>query len=418
MSHPTDVAIIGGGIIGLATAYELSRQGVRATVLEGQTAGAGQSSRNWGFVRQQGRSPQELPMMCAANRRWRQLEDEIGERFQWVQGGNLALSGPGSSGHYRAWAELGRSHGLDTRLVSADEVRELVPGLSFPHQAAMYTSTDGHVDPMAATTAIGRAAERGGATIRSGHRVLGIERHGDRVTGVRTEHGVVSADTVVCAAGATSRWLLRSAGIRLPQDLVRGTVALTESVAPVTTTSVWAPGLAFRQRPDGRFVVTTGGGGDVDLTLDTLLQAPMFLGAFRHNYRKMRLRLDSGAILRDLRRRFTGVDQPHEPRPTRLLANRSILRFRQAMPALAALRLERAWAGLIDGTPDGLPVLDRPTDGLVLATGFSGHGFGLGPTAGEVAAALVTGKTTEFDLRPFRFSRFAERDYAAPTAIL
>jgi glycine/D-amino acid oxidase-like deaminating enzyme len=140
LSHPTDVAIIGGGIIGLATAYELSRQGVRATVLEGETAGAGQSGRNWGFVRQQGRSPQELPMMCAANRRWRQLEDEIGERFDWVQGGNLALSGADSATRYQDWAELGRNHGLDTRLVGTDEVRELVPGLSFPHQVAIECS--------------------------------------------------------------------------------------------------------------------------------------------------------------------------------------------------------------------------------------------------------------------------------------
>lgn len=355
-------------------------------------------------------------MMVAANRRWRSLEDETDESFDWVQGGNLALSGPDAADRYRDWAELGRGHGLDTRLIDQDEVRELVPGLRFPHAAAMYTSTDGHVDPLSATRAVGRAAQRGGATVVSDCRVLGIERRGHRVTGVRTEQGVVSAGTVVCAAGAESRWLLRTAGVRLPQNLIRGTVALTEPAEPVATTSVWAPGLAFRQRPDGRFVISTGGGGDVDLTLDTLVQAPLFLGVFGHNFRRMRLRLN-GAMWRDLRRRLTGSNEPYEPRPTRALAERSLLRFREAMPGLRGLRLERVWAGMIDGTPDGLPVLDRLSqpDGLVVATGFSGHGFGLAPAVGDAVSGLVTGRGAGYDLRPFRF---AERDFTAPAAIL
>ena len=414
-----DVVVVGGGIIGLASAYELARTGVRVLVVEESVPGAGQSGRNWGFVRQQGRSLPELPMMRAANQRWVALEDELDEKIEWVQGGNLALSGPDTADRYRDWAAIGVEHGLDTRLVDPLEVQDLVPGLRIPHATAIYTSTDGHAEPLAATRAYSDAAIRHGATVLTGWRALGLERAGERVTGVRTDRGTLSADVVVCAAGTASRRLLGTAGVRLPQSTVRGTVGLTAEVPPLSRTSVWAPGLAFRQRPDGRLVFSTGGGGDVDLTLDSFAQAPDFLPAFASNHRRMRLRVN-GALLRDLRRRLTGVEDRAEPRPTRSLARRSLARLRAALPGVPGLAAERFWAGTIDATPDGLPVIDRPAErpGLVVATGFSGHGFGLAPVAGDAVAGLITGAPPAYDLHPFRFGRFAEGDHRPPDAIL
>ncbi|OZM80879.1 FAD-binding oxidoreductase [Pseudonocardia sp. MH-G8] len=414
------VVIIGAGVIGVATAYELARRGVGATVLERDVVAAGQSGRNWGFVRQQGRSPQELPLMRSANQRWQDLEAEIGESFDWVQGGNLALAeDERAARRYRSWIEVGTRHGVDSRLVDRDEVRELVPGLRLPHAAAIYTASDGHVDPTTATAALARAAERHGATVLDGHTVHRIAFMNGRVTGVDTNHGVVPADIVVCAAGATSRWLLGRAGLRLPQNVIRGTVAMTEPVDPFLSTTVWASGLAFRQRPDGRLVISTGGGGEIDLTLDTVLQAPLFLPGFLHNHRRLRMRLNR-AMLHNITRRLTGVDRPIEPSPNRTRAHASLRRLRSALPQLARTRLEQAWAGIIDATPDGLPVVDRPDvpAGLVVATGFSGHGFGLAPAIGQVVADLVLDQPPRFDLRPFRLSRFAERDFHAPDAIL
>jgi len=306
---------------------------------------------------------------------------------------------------------------VDSELL--DSVEDVVPGLRIPFTAALYAGSDGHADPVKATEAYARAAERAGARVLRGRTVRAIEVRGGRVTGVRTDEGVLAAGVVVCAAGSASRGLLRTAGVRLPQNVVRGTVALTEPVAPLTRASVWAPGLAFRQRPDGRLVLSTGGGGEVDVTLDTLLQAPRFLGAFRHNHRRLRIRVN-GAVLRDLRRRVTGDAPDPEPRPTRARVRAGLLRLREAVPALAQIRLERAWAGRIDSTPDALPVIDALPDpsGLVLATGFSGHGFGLAPAAASATTALIVGTPPEQDVRPFRLSRFAEGDYQAPDAIL
>lgn len=174
--HANDVVIVGGGIVGAATAYELLRHGITATLIEKDTIAAGQSGRNWGFIRQQGRSPQELPLIRAANRRWQELEDETGESFDWVQGGNLALATDAdSAARYHAWTHVGAEHGVDTRIIDAAEVERLVPGLRLPFTAAMYAASDGHADPVAATTSLARAAERGGARILRGHTA---RRHG------------------------------------------------------------------------------------------------------------------------------------------------------------------------------------------------------------------------------------------------
>ncbi|MFC5750141.1 NAD(P)/FAD-dependent oxidoreductase [Actinomadura rugatobispora] len=412
--------IIGGGIIGAAVAYELVRYGLTATLVERDAIGRGQSGRNWGFVRQQGRSPAELPLMRAATRRWGELEEELDASFDWVRGGNLALATDDDGAErYRTWAGIGREHGVDTALIGAAEVQRIVPGLRLPYTAALYAAGDGHADPLSATRAYASAAERGGVRVLCGHTARAIVQRGGRVRGVVTDGGTLDADVVVCAAGSASRRLLRTAGLSLPQNLVRGTVAMTEPVEPLTRASVWAPGLAFRQRPDGRLVVSTGGGGEVDLTLETMIQARRFLPAFRHNARRLRLRVN-GAALHDLRRRF-GAELPDpEPRPTYGRVRDSMLRLREAVPALSSVRCERAWAGQIDSTPDALPVVDRLPDpaGLVVATGFSGHGFGLAPAIAESVADLVVGAPPRHETGTFRFSRFAEGDFKAPDAIL
>ncbi|WP_461003111.1 NAD(P)/FAD-dependent oxidoreductase [Streptomonospora sediminis] len=418
------MAIIGGGIMGAGSAYELSRRGVAVTLVEQDTGGVGtqQSGRNWGFIRQQGRSRAELPLMRAANKRWQKLEAELGASFGWTQGGNLALARTAAEARqYLAWVPIGRRHGVDTRLVDTEEVRRIVPELDMPFSAAIYAASDGHADPRMVTAAYAAAARRNGARVLTGQTVRRIERVGDTVVGVRTDTGLLHADTVVCAAGSGARELLRTAGVSLPQSTVRGTVAVTAPVGPVTEATVWAPGLAFRQEAGGRIVVSTGGGGEVDLTIDTLRQTPQFLPAFRKNHRRLRPRVGR-ELVADAWSRLASRDRaPAEPRPTVSRVHDSIRRLRAALPGLAGqLRIERAWAGLIDSTPDALPVIDRSQtpSGLVVAAGFSGHGFGLAPAAVEAIADLVTGSEPAFDLSAFRTARFTEPGTPAPNAIL
>lgn len=410
----TDVAIVGGGIIGATTAYELARRGCSVQLFEAGELAGQQSGRNWGFVRQQGRSAAELPLMVDANRRWRGIEDELGAPVGWVRGGNLALADTAAAADaYRDWVPVGRRFGVDTRLVEPDEVARLVPLLRLPYTAAIFAPDDGHADPRRATVAFADAARGYGAVVHSRTPVAALTGSRTRVTGVTTAAGAtVHAGVTICAAGAATRRLLAPLGLPLPQATVRGTVALTTPVREVARATVWANGLAFRQRADGRLVVSTGGGGEVDVTVDALRQVRWFLPAFRRNHRRLRPRvgaalLSAGAAVR-------------VPRPTGRRVRRGIAMLRTALPELGLVGVEHAWAGLIDSTPDALPVIDRPEGcaGLVVATGFSGHGFGLAPAVGSAVAALARSDEPAHDLHAFRFGRFAAGDYRPPDAVL
>src|SRR5215831_19163241 len=117
MERATDVLIVGAGIVGCAAAYYLARRGLRVTVLERARMHGEQSRKNWGFVRQQGRDPSEVPLMMEANRLWRGLERELGADVEWVQGGNLALAADAARmALLEEWLAVGREAGLDTRL--------------------------------------------------------------------------------------------------------------------------------------------------------------------------------------------------------------------------------------------------------------------------------------------------------------
>src|SRR5688572_24694358 len=155
MDRDADVVVVGAGIVGCAGAYFLARRGVRVVVVERGPVPGEQSRKNWGFVRQQGRDPVEVPLMMEANRIWRDLERELGADIEWVQGGNLALA---ADEHRMAlleqWLPIARQFGLDTRLLRPRELATVVPGLGGTWAGGMYTPSDGHADPVKATEAL------------------------------------------------------------------------------------------------------------------------------------------------------------------------------------------------------------------------------------------------------------------------
>src|SRR5262249_3360376 len=176
MERRTDVVVVGGGIVGCATAYYLARRGVRVTLLErGEVAGE-QSGRNWGFVRQQGRDPFEVPLMMESNRIWRGLERGLDADIEWTQGGNLALAAtPERVALFEEWLGIARQAGLDTRLVSTREIQALLPGMAREWLAGLYTESDGHAEPTKATQSFAQAAGKHGADLPATCAVLGVE---------------------------------------------------------------------------------------------------------------------------------------------------------------------------------------------------------------------------------------------------
>src|SRR5437763_11177962 len=166
VEREADVVIVGAGIVGWATGYYLARRGVRVVVVERGPAPGEQSRKNWGFVRQQGRDPLEMPLVMEANRLWRGLQRELGADIEWVQGGNLALAADDTRmARLETWLPVAREFGLETRLLRARDLQAVVPGLGGAWAGGMHTPGDGHADPEKTTDAFARAARAHGASL-------------------------------------------------------------------------------------------------------------------------------------------------------------------------------------------------------------------------------------------------------------
>lgn len=424
-----DVVVIGGGIVGCSTAYYLAKQGADVALVEKGEIADEQSSRAWGFVRQQGRDPAEMPLALASNAIWRGLEAELGTDIEWVQGGNLALAADEARlERLRGWLPIAREFGLDTRVLSRSEVLSLIPEMTGSYLGGMYTPGDGHAEPRKATVAYADAARKAGARILTYQAAEGIELNGGRVSAVVTDRGTIRTPVVVNAAGARAMRLAQMVRLPLPMLVVRSTVAETTPLPPITTSGVWAQGVAFRQKRDGRCYVAGGGQSDYDLTLDSFRYLRQFLPNYLKNRRLFRLRVgpeswnDAASLISGSeanKHPFAGT-VGIEPRPNPENARRSLKGLAALVPAARDVRLRRAWAGLIDATPDALPVLGeaREVPGFVFATGFSGHGLALGPIAGKLTAELIAHGKPSLDIHAMDYARFAERRVGKPKSVV
>ena len=209
---------------------------------------------------------------------------------------------------------------------------------------------------------------------------------------------------------------------------MRGTVARTTPVLPVTACAVWGPGVAFRQRRDGSFNIAAGGALDHDVTLDSLRQLRFFMPNYWRNKALFRFHVGR-PLLASLtaalpgspaRRRPLVWDRGLEPPPNPAKVRHSLAELQRVLPALPPLGIARSWAGYIDAAPDLVPVMGEVPSlrGFVLATGFSGHGFAMGPIAGRLVAELIVDGKTSLDITGFRFSRFAEGAIGRPRNVL
>lgn len=412
-----DVVVIGGGIVGVSTAWFLAKQGVSVVVCEkGHVAGE-QSGRNWGWVRQQGRDTREMPMIVDSLRIWRGLADEIGEDVGYTEGGVLFTAKTDEQmQQYADWMASISDYGLDTRLVDAGELGRLVHGAKGGWRGALYTASDGRAEPQKAAPAIARAAGRLGATVLTGCAVRGVETEAGRVSAVVTEHGVIRTSAVVCAAGAWTSMFCRSLGITVPQLKVRGTVARTAPAAKVLDGALFDDRIALRRRQDGGYTLAYGILFEHAITPASFRFARMFLRAMLMEPKAMRLSLGREFFEELAAPARWALDAVSPFEKTRVLdpdPNQKVLEtirrnLGEVFPELAGIGITETWAGMIETTPDVIPVIGEAAKlpGFYIATGFSGHGFGIGPGAGRAIAGLVTGNDTGIDLHDFRLSRF------------
>ncbi len=368
------VVIIGGGIVGGAAAWYLAGRGIKAVLLEKATIGPGASARSAGGVRAQCRNGLERRLAMASIELWQGLDAELGFDTEYTRGGNIRLATTEERmAQLRAEAEEELADDLVVEVWDRDEMRRRAPYLGDMFIGAKYCASDGIANPILATWAFNRAASRAGATMLSNAEALEIEVQGGQVTAVLARHGAddlrIETPRVIHCGGAWTPALARTLGIEVPIEPARNYIGVTQAMPPLFTEFLSSHDLRLYARPARKGHIHVGAVGTTAGTFSQETPAE----ALAH--------LAQGALM---------------------------------VPALRHIGFLRTWAGTLAMTPDHLPIIG-PVAGLggyLLATGFSGHGFCLGPIAGKLLSELVADGEPSISLAALNLARF-ERDAPA-----
>jgi len=414
----TGIVIVGGGIIGVCTALFLAEKGHAVVLCEKGRIGGEQSSRNWGWCRTMGRDTGEIPLALESLRLWRGLNERTARDTGFRQPGILYLCETEKEvADQAAWLDQARQYQVDAHLLRGGGLDNVMPGASAGFIAGMHTPTDGRAEPSMAAPAIAEAARAHGTVILTGCAVRGIDLQGGRVAGVVTEKGRIACDSVVLAGGAWSRLFCGNAGVDFPQLKVLASVFRTKPLSGAPEITAAGSVFAFRKRLDGGYSIARRNANTAEITPDHFRLLADFLPRLRANRHEIRLGVGrrTWEELRTRRRWSLDEATPFEavrvldpaPKEGILAEARSVLS--RTFPAFGKMEVAQSWGGMIDVTPDAVPVIDRVEriPGFFIATGFSGHGFGIGPGAGRLMADLVVGNTPVVDPTPFRLNRFA-----------
>jgi sarcosine oxidase subunit beta len=367
------VVIIGAGCIGASIAYELGRRGVKGVVVVEKEpfAGAGSTSKAAGGIRAQFSTPLNVRISMMSVARFRTFDAEMETDPVFFPVGYLFLLGdPESWATFQRQADMQRSLGLPVQTLSPEGAREIVPELNLEGLlGATFCLEDGLGNPHEVTQAYVSRARGLGAVFHFGDPAQGLVMENGRVTGVRTTSGTISTPMVVNAAGPHAAEVAAWAGVDLPVKAVRRHCFTTEPL-PMARESL-------------------------PMIVD------MKSGVYMHR--------ESGGLL-------LGYANPEEPEGFNLSVNWDLLErivepAMHRVPALEAAEVSNGWAGLYETTPDHNSVLGPPqrVAGLMLANGFSGHGFMHAPAVGQLITEWIVDGKPSLDLSPLRLERFAEQ---------
>jgi glycine/D-amino acid oxidase-like deaminating enzyme len=419
MPASTRVVVIGGGIVGTFAALTLAAKGIPVVLCEKAYVACEQSSRNWGWCRQAGRDEREMPLIVQSLRLWREMAELTNADVGFRQCGVLYVGeNPADEARFAAWAEMARPYDIGTRLVRGAELSALMRGASRSYSCGLHVPTDGCAEPQRAAPAIARAAQRKGAVILAHCAARGIERSGGRTAAVITERGRIACEAVVLAGGAWSTLFCASLGIRLPQLKVLSSVLRTAPFAGGPEVCTYLTEVGYRKRGDGGYTIAKGSGYVVPFVPDSVRYLREFLPTIRKEGGSLRLRMNAQSLTEFRAPRRWPLDRPSpfeatrvlDPMPNAAMNREALAAMIRLHPSFRDAQVVQEWGGYIDVTPDVVPYIGSvgTLPGLTIATGFSGHGFGIGPAAGRLAAQLAIGETPSVDPTPFRTSRFGD----------
>ncbi len=409
---------------GVFSALNMVRKGLKVILLEKGRIACEQSSRNWGWIRQHGRDPAELPIMMEASQLWEEVDREVRGRTGFIRQGVLYLTQTEAKQASReAWLVNARDHGLDTIAIAKKNLDKYItidPSKKDFWVGAVHTPSDAKAEPWKAIPAVAELAQNDGVLIRENCAVRALDIQAGQITSVVTETGNIKTSQVVLAGGAWSSLFLRKHGINIPQLSVRASVAQTIPIDEVAKHNSADEGLAFRRRDDGGYTLALTDFEEHFIGPDSFRLLPKWLKTGYQSRHELSLLFGRNKHYPDAwntKRKWQADEiSPFEkmrildPKPldakTRLMQQR----FAERFPHVGEPRILNQWAGMIDAMPDMVPIVDRVPnlEGLIVATGFSGHGFGIGPAFGKIIAQMACGQNSEHDLRRFRFNRFTD----------
>jgi len=372
ISKSADIVIIGGGISGVSIGYFLLKNGAKnVVILERDFLAAGATGRCGAGIRQQWGSPLNCIMTKFSCEFFETATDEFAAQspinLEFHQGGYMLLvSTENELAQTKENIALQNSLGINSRLLSPSEARKLAPIIDTDGLlAAAFYHRDGHLNPFHTTQAFADAFTRLGGVIHTNTSVTDILLEGDKITGVCTDNGIISTNTIVIAAGGYSQQLAAMVNYELPLYSERHNILVTEPVERVLEPMLMSFSLNFycQQTPHGSFIM--------------------------------------------------GRNCPNQPRDLRTTADSNFpiamaKTITKVVPALKNLRMLRQWAGLYNMSPDSHPIYDQipGTRGLYVTAGFSGHGFMMAPSTGQSMAEMILGLTPTLPWDKLGFARF------------
>ncbi|WP_374413582.1 NAD(P)/FAD-dependent oxidoreductase [Novosphingobium colocasiae] len=413
-----DVVVIGGGIVGTASAYYLAKRGLKVALIEKGSVACEQSSRTWGWCRQQNRDRREMPLSLLSMRLWDGLAGEIGRDLGFRRTGLVyATDDARMLAGWESWRPIAQEFGVNTRMLGASEAASLIPQTRRKWLGGLHSVEDGKAEPALASSALAEGARALGATIHQNCAARGLDVTNGRVTGVVTEKGLIRADAVVCAAGAWASRFLRPHAVTFPQAAVRQTALRTRPTANVGEV-LYSPDFAMTRRLDGSYTCAISGRAVLELTPQGIRFGRQFMPQFIQRLKAVQMSIGKSFVTgpESLGATLTNDSTVFEktrvldPAPLAGQVKQIVANVRGTFPELADVQIEQAWGAYVDCTPDSVPVisaLDR-LGGVFLAAGCSGHGFGVGPGIGHLVTEMVAGDTPSIDPTPFRLSRLLD----------
>lgn len=373
MRTTADAIVIGGGVTGTSLAYHLAKAGLQVALLEKKYLCAGGTGKSTAVVRMHYENEPETRLALASFKAYSHFADAIGGDCGFVRSGVLWLVDHSNTENLKANVMMHQKVGVNTRVVSPQEVREIEPACSLDGIAVgAYEPDSGYADPLLTTFAFAQRAKELGADFREGVTVTGVLTTDSRVRGVQTSDGNIEAPIVINAAGCWASPLGRMVGLEIPITVQRNQIALLrqprELLRRHCVVADIGVGMYFRPENNVATMVGTGDGED-GVNPDAYTEA---------------------------------VDKDFPPFARHKASQRA--------PVLARAVSRGGWSGIYDMTPDGKAILGQAgPEGFYLACGLSGTGFKKAPAIGQCLTELVTqGQSVTVDIAPFRLSRFAE----------